>query len=206
MFWAVSWTYGGVRGQEKALRHGAIKAHVECSNHFPSFGRFGWVSGPFWAKKGCFGGTKCAVLGGHLPTWRPRGVFGSKLGFGKGTSRPRGLLTLPVFRAGVVEPGSPQRWVTSGQTLDAASSTPVSHALRWCGASSVRPGPRLLPWAPLWSRYRGLLWLFAALGTAVRQSERAGGAVGGGWSPGGGGGTIKRGSRFASRFRFCAVW
>ena len=29
---------------------------MECSNYFPSFGHFEWVSGPFWAKKkGCFG-------------------------------------------------------------------------------------------------------------------------------------------------------
>ena len=28
---------------------------MECSNRLPSFGRFDWVSGPFWAKKGCFG-------------------------------------------------------------------------------------------------------------------------------------------------------
>ena len=29
--------------------------HVECSNCFPSFGRFEWVSGLFGAKKGSFG-------------------------------------------------------------------------------------------------------------------------------------------------------
>ena len=34
--------------------------------------RFDWVSVPFWAKKRLFWGTKCAVLGGHLPTWFPR--------------------------------------------------------------------------------------------------------------------------------------
>ena len=28
---------------------------VECSHRFPSFGRFEWVSGLFWAKIGCFG-------------------------------------------------------------------------------------------------------------------------------------------------------
>ena len=38
-----------------ALGHGAVKAHVECSNRFPWFGRFDWGLGPFWAKKGCFG-------------------------------------------------------------------------------------------------------------------------------------------------------
>ena len=34
--------------------------------------RFEWVSGLVWAKKRLFWGTKCAVLGGHLPTSRPR--------------------------------------------------------------------------------------------------------------------------------------
>ena len=28
--------------------------------------------GLFWAKKGCFWPKNCAVLGGHLQTWRPR--------------------------------------------------------------------------------------------------------------------------------------
>ena len=45
---------------------------MECSNCLPSFGRFEWVSGLFWAKKRLFWGRKCAILGGHLPTWRPR--------------------------------------------------------------------------------------------------------------------------------------
>ena len=44
---------------------------MECTNCFPSFGRFDWVLGPFWAKKVLWG-TKCAVLGADLPTWRPR--------------------------------------------------------------------------------------------------------------------------------------
>ena len=35
-------------------------------------GVFARVWGLSWAKNGCFGGTKCAVLGGHLPTWRLR--------------------------------------------------------------------------------------------------------------------------------------
>ena len=50
-FWAVFRTYRGARGQERALVHGAIEAHVECRNRLPSFGRFDWVSGLFWAKK-----------------------------------------------------------------------------------------------------------------------------------------------------------
>ena len=48
-------TYHGAKGQERALGHGAIEAHVRCRNRSPSFGRFEWVSGPFCAKKGCFG-------------------------------------------------------------------------------------------------------------------------------------------------------
>ena len=68
---AVPLTYRGARGQQRALGHGAIKAQVECSNHFPSFGRYDWVLGPFWAKKRLFWGTKCVVLGGHLPTPPP---------------------------------------------------------------------------------------------------------------------------------------
>ena len=54
-FWAISQTYRGVRGQQRALCHRAIKAHVKCSNRFPSFGRFEWVPGPFWAGKAAFG-------------------------------------------------------------------------------------------------------------------------------------------------------
>ena len=38
-----------------ALGHGAIGAHVEYRNRLSSVGRFEWVLGPFWAKKGCFG-------------------------------------------------------------------------------------------------------------------------------------------------------
>ena len=44
-----------LRGQEMALGHGAIEAHVEGRNRLPLFGRFDWVLGTFWAKKGCFG-------------------------------------------------------------------------------------------------------------------------------------------------------
>ena len=49
------------------------------------------LQGRFGPKKGCFWGTKCAVSEGHLPTWPPpHGVtgefFGSKVGFGKGTT------------------------------------------------------------------------------------------------------------------------
>ena len=39
-FWAISWTYRGARGQERALVHGAMVAHVKCGNRLPSFCRF----------------------------------------------------------------------------------------------------------------------------------------------------------------------
>ena len=39
-FWAVSRTYRGARGQERALVHRAIEAHVVCRSRLPSFGRF----------------------------------------------------------------------------------------------------------------------------------------------------------------------
>ena len=35
-------------------------AHVKCSNRFPSFGGFDWVSGPFWAKKKSYYGAQKA--------------------------------------------------------------------------------------------------------------------------------------------------
>ena len=63
-FWAVSRTYRGPRWQQRSLGHGAIKAHVKCSIHLPSFGRFEWVLGPFWAKKGCFGAQNAQVWEG----------------------------------------------------------------------------------------------------------------------------------------------
>ena len=37
---------------------------MECSNCLPSFGRFEWVSGPFWAKKGCFGAENAQLWEG----------------------------------------------------------------------------------------------------------------------------------------------
>ena len=45
---------------------------MECSNRLPSFGRLDWFFGVILGQKRLFWGTKCAVLGGHLPTWRPR--------------------------------------------------------------------------------------------------------------------------------------
>ena len=70
---------------------GAIKAHVECSNSFPLFVRFDWVTGPFWAKKGCFGAQNTQFWEGTSRFAAPapghhRLVFDSKLGFGKGTT------------------------------------------------------------------------------------------------------------------------
>ena len=81
-----------------ALCHEDVKAHLGCSNRFPSFGDLEWVSGPSWAKTDCFGAqnVKSFWEGGHLPTWRPRhGVtneFGRKLGFGMGTTWALGWL------------------------------------------------------------------------------------------------------------------
>ena len=69
-FWAVSRTYRGARGQERALGHSAIEAHVECRKRLP------WLAvlTEYWVvlgQKRLFWSTKCAVLGGHLPTRRP---------------------------------------------------------------------------------------------------------------------------------------
>ena len=54
-FWAVSRTYGGFRGPQRARWHRKVKSHVECTHRFPLFGRFEWVLGLFWSKNGCFG-------------------------------------------------------------------------------------------------------------------------------------------------------
>ena len=77
-FWAVSRTYRGARGQERALCHGAIKAHVEFLNCFPSFGRFDWLSGPFWAKKKAVFGAQNRNFGRAPPDLAPppRGATG----------------------------------------------------------------------------------------------------------------------------------
>ena len=71
-FWAVSWTYRGVSGQQRALCHRAIKAHVKCLQPFPFVWPFGVGFGAVLGQKRMFWGTKCAGLGGDLPTWRPR--------------------------------------------------------------------------------------------------------------------------------------
>ena len=90
-FWALFRTFRGVRGQQRAHGHGAIGAHVKCSNRLPSFVRFESVSGPFWAKKGYFGAQNAQFWEGtsRLGTPAPgrhRCVFDSKLGFGKATT------------------------------------------------------------------------------------------------------------------------
>ena len=45
---------------------------MEWRKHLPLLGHFPWVFKAFLGQKRLFWGTKCAVLGGHLPTWRPR--------------------------------------------------------------------------------------------------------------------------------------
>ena len=63
-FWAVSRTYRGAKGQERALFHGAIEAHRCNRVTVPlCLAVLSGVRGHFGPKK--------AVLGGHLPTWRP---------------------------------------------------------------------------------------------------------------------------------------
>ena len=82
-FWAVSWTYRGVRWQERAPCHGAIMAHVKCSSRFPSFGRLEWVLGPFWAKNGWSGHRA------HTKEWcgrRLHAPFSLKWAKGSGTT------------------------------------------------------------------------------------------------------------------------
>ena len=44
---------------------------MECSNCFPSFGHFEWVSWPFWAKKRLFLGHKMHSFGWALPDLAP---------------------------------------------------------------------------------------------------------------------------------------
>ena len=90
-FWAVSRTYRGVRGHQKSLGHEKVKPQVECSSRLPSFGCFQPLLGLFWAKNGCFWPKTAQIwegtsrLGATAPG-RHRGVFGSKLGFGKATT------------------------------------------------------------------------------------------------------------------------
>ena len=68
-FGAVSRMYWGVKGQQTAVCHRAIEAHIECSNYFPWFGRFVWVAGPFWSQKGCFGAQNAQFW--EVPDWVP---------------------------------------------------------------------------------------------------------------------------------------
>ena len=72
-FWAVAQTYCGARGQQRALGHGAIEAHVECSNRLPCLAIFTGFWGRFGPKKGCFGAQNVqfwegtSQLGAHAP-------------------------------------------------------------------------------------------------------------------------------------------
>ena len=79
-FWAVS-LYHGVRRQQRALCHEEVKVHVECMTRFRSIGRFEWILGPFWAKKGCFWGLKKSNFGSAPPDLPPppRGASGEFL-------------------------------------------------------------------------------------------------------------------------------
>ena len=63
---------------------------MQCTNYFLSFGRFEWVSGPFWAKKGCFGAQ-------NAPFWQgtsdlappPRGATSEFLAQNLDLARPQ---------------------------------------------------------------------------------------------------------------------
>ena len=73
------------------LCHKEVRGHVDYTNHFPSFCRFDGVRGPFWAKKGCFGGQNAQFCKGTSRLGAPASVhhrygFGSKFGFGEGTT------------------------------------------------------------------------------------------------------------------------
>ena len=54
---------------------------MECSNCFPSFGCFDWVSGPFWCKKKAVLGHKMRNFGRAAPDLPPppRGATGAFL-------------------------------------------------------------------------------------------------------------------------------
>ena len=58
-FGAISGTYHGVRGPQRARWHGEVKPHVKGTHRFPSFGRFECVPGLFF-------GPKMAVFGPKL--------------------------------------------------------------------------------------------------------------------------------------------
>ena len=53
---------------------------MECRNRLPLFSRFDWVSGPFWAKKGCFGAQNAQFWEGTSRLGAPpRGAIGEFL-------------------------------------------------------------------------------------------------------------------------------
>ena len=69
--WFLSRTYRGARGQERAVGHRAMEAHVKCSKRLPSFGRFDQVfRGRFGPKKGVLG-HKMRTFGGAPPDLAP---------------------------------------------------------------------------------------------------------------------------------------
>ena len=63
-FWAVSWTYRGVRGHQRSLGREKVKPHVECSSRLPSFGCFEPLLGLFWAKNGSL--SECLFFFGAI--------------------------------------------------------------------------------------------------------------------------------------------
>ena len=69
-FWAVSRTYCGIGGHQRAPGHWKVKPHLRCSSCLGSFGCFEPLLGLFLAKNGCFWPKNSADLGGHLPTGR----------------------------------------------------------------------------------------------------------------------------------------
>ena len=60
---------------------------MKCSNNLPSFGRFDWVSGSFWAKKGCFGAQNAQFWADFAPV--PRGATGDFLAQNLDLARPQ---------------------------------------------------------------------------------------------------------------------
>ena len=78
-----------LEGNKGLLVIGQSEAHVECSNRFPSFGRFDWVSGPFGAKKAVLG-HKMRRFGRAPPDLAPppRGATGEFLAQNLDLARP----------------------------------------------------------------------------------------------------------------------
>ena len=77
-FWAVSRTYRAIRGQQRALCHGAIEELVECSKLFPFICPFGVGFGTVLGKKKAILGRKMRSFGRAPPDLAPlpRGTTG----------------------------------------------------------------------------------------------------------------------------------